>query len=82
MSTLKKIESTVVEGYKNIEKGVVEGYKKIEDKFVDTFLVKEGETVEEAKERIAKPYDHEAAMKAQQEMIDKSIEASKKAGKR
>ena len=113
MSTLEKIEKTVVEGYKNIEDSVVSGYKKIEnsvvgglekmtDAFVEKHLVKEGETVEEAKERIAKEqaertekaknyanvsvkvpeYDHEASMKAQKEMIEKSIEASKNAGKR
>lgn len=116
MSTLEKIEKAVVEGYKNIEEGVVEGYKKIEDSvvgsfnkmsdgFVEKHLLKEGETVEEAKERIAKenaeraekakshtsvnhanvnvkPYNHEEAMKAQKEMIEKSIESAKNAGKR
>ena len=60
----KKIEEGVVSGYKKIEKGVVGGYKKIEegavggftkiaDKFVDNFLTKDGETVEEAKTRLA-----------------------------
>ena len=48
----KKIEEGVVSGYKKIEDGVVSGYKKIEDKFVDKFLRKDGETTEEAKERI------------------------------
>ena len=48
----KKIETGVVEGYKKIEKGVVDGYKKVEDKFVDLYLTKDGETVEEAKERL------------------------------
>lgn len=47
-----KIAKTVVSGYKSIEKGVVSGYKKIEDKFVDAYLTKDGETVEEAKERL------------------------------
>lgn len=111
MSTLEKIEKAVVEGYKKIEDGVVGGYKKIEDGVVDGFnkmadgfvekhLMKEGETVEEARERIEKEqaeraektnghvnveipkYNHEEAMKAQREMIEKSIEASKNAGKR
>lgn len=50
----KKIETGVVNGYKSIEKGVVSGYTKIEDKFVATYLAKEGETVEEAKERLKK----------------------------
>ncbi len=48
----KKIETGVVDGYKKIEKGVVDGYKKVEDKFVDLYLTKDGETVEEAKERL------------------------------
>lgn len=113
MGNLEKIEKAVVEGYKNIENGVVEGYKKIEDtivgnfekmtdNFVEKHLVKEGETVEEAKERIAKEqaelkektssytnvnveiptYNHEEAMKAQKEMVEKSLEAARNAGKR
>ena len=48
----KKIEKGVVDGYKKIERGVVEGYTKIEDKFVDRYLTREGETVEEAKDRL------------------------------
>ena len=65
MSTLEKIENAVVDGYKKIEDGVVDSYKKIEetvvdnykkveDGFVGKFIAKEGETVEEAKERIAR----------------------------
>ena len=50
----KKVEDTVVEGYKKVEDTVVDGYKKIEDKFVDKFLRKDDETLEEAKERIKK----------------------------
>ena len=56
MSKLKqanqKIQTAVVGGYQKVEKGVVSGYKKIEDKFVDAFLSEEGETTEEAKDRI------------------------------
>ena len=48
----KKIENGVVSGYKKIENGVVKGYMKIEDRFVDAYLTKDGETVEEAKERL------------------------------
>lgn len=48
----KKIEKGVVDGYKKIEQGVAEGFTKIEDKFVDAYLTKDGETVEEAKERL------------------------------
>ena len=41
-----------MEGDKAVEEGVVGGYKKIEDRFVETFLAREGESVEEAKERL------------------------------
>lgn len=50
----KKVEETVVDGYQKIEDTVVGGYKKIEDKFVDKFLKKDGETLEQAKERVKK----------------------------
>ena len=49
----KKIEEGVVGGYKKIEEGAVGGFNKIADKFVDSFLTKEGESVEEARERLA-----------------------------
>lgn len=49
----KKIEDGVVGGYKKIEDGAVGGFKKITDKFVDNFLTKEGESIEEAKARLA-----------------------------
>lgn len=50
----EKIAEIVVDGYKKIEKGVVSGYTKIEDKFVDAYLTRDGETVEQAKERLKK----------------------------
>ena len=49
----KAIENGVVTGYKAIENGVVGGFNKITDKFVGAFLTKEGETVEQAKVRLA-----------------------------
>ncbi|MDO4304017.1 MAG: hypothetical protein Q4D94_08875 [Bacillota bacterium] len=49
----KKIEEGVVGGYKKIENGAVSGFNKIADKFVDSFLTKEGESVEEARKRLA-----------------------------
>lgn len=49
----KKIEGSVVEGYKKIENGAVEGFKRVSDKCVDVLFTKDGETVEEAKERLA-----------------------------
>lgn len=48
----KKIEKTVVDGYKSIEKGAVDGFNKVSDKCIDVLFTKEGETVEEAKERL------------------------------
>ena len=50
----KKIEKGVVDGYKKIEQGVTAGYTKIEDRFVDAYLTKDGESVEEAKARLKK----------------------------
>lgn len=51
-SGYKKVEGTVVGSYKKVEDAFVGGYKKIEDAFVDRYLTKDGETIEEAKERI------------------------------
>lgn len=53
----KKIEKGVVGGYKKIEHGVVGGYTKMEDRFIDRFLAKDGETVEEARERLRRKED-------------------------
>lgn len=61
----KKIEEGVVGGYKKMEDGVVGGFNKISDKFVDHFLTKEGESVEEAKKRLAaEQADRESGRKA------------------
>ena len=49
----KKIEEGVVGGYKKIEEGAVGGFNKIADKFVDNFLTKEGESVEDARARLS-----------------------------
>lgn len=49
----KKIEEGVVGGYKKIEEGAVGSFNKVADKFVDNFLTREGESVEEAKKRLA-----------------------------
>lgn len=49
----KKIEQGTVGGYKKIEESVVGAYKKVEDAFVGRFLTHDGESVEDAKKRIA-----------------------------
>ncbi|MGN1160241.1 MAG: hypothetical protein ACI4SE_08575 [Lachnospiraceae bacterium] len=64
----KKIEEGVVGGYKKIEDGAVGGFNKIADKFVDNFLTKDGESVEEAKERLA------AEQKAREEASKAKLE--------
>lgn len=48
----KKIEKSVVSGYKKIEESAVGTFNKIADTFVDSYLKKDGESIEEAKERI------------------------------
>ena len=48
----QKIEDGVVSGYKKIEEGAVAGYKKVEDTFVEKLFTKDGESIEEAKERL------------------------------
>ena len=50
----EKIAEKVVDGYKSIEKGVVGTFNKVTDKCVDVLFTKEGETVEEAKERLSR----------------------------
>lgn len=50
----EKIAEKVTDGFKKISDTVVGGYTKIEDAFVDRYLTKDGETVQEAKERLKK----------------------------
>lgn len=61
----KKIETGVVEGYKKLETGIVEGYKKTEtgivsgfnkvtDKCIEVLFAKDGESVEDTKERLSR----------------------------
>ena len=53
VESYKNIEEGVVGGYKNIEKTVVGAFNKISDKFVDNFITKVGESIEDAKKRLA-----------------------------
>ena len=50
----KKIEEGVVGGYKKMEEGVVSGFEKVSDHFIEKFFAHEGESVEEARKRLAK----------------------------
>lgn len=65
----EEIAEAVVSGYKKIEESVVGGFTKLTDKFVGDFLVKDGETVEEAKARLA------AEQKAREEASKMEAEA-------
>ena len=73
-----------------VGEAVVGAYKKVENAFVNTFMAKEGETVEDAKFRVTSgteaiqakiKADQEARAAAQKEMIEKNLEASRNAGK-
>lgn len=57
VGTYNAIENGVVGTYKKVESGVTGAYKKVEDKFVESFLMKEGETVGEAKARLSAEND-------------------------
>lgn len=50
----EKIAEGVTSGFKKMSDGVVNAYTKIEDKFVDQYLTKEGESIEDAKNRLKK----------------------------
>ena len=67
----KKVEENIMGDYKEIEKGVVNRFNKISDKFVDNYLTKNGESVEEAKKRLS------AEQKAREEKSKKKMEERK-----
>ena len=50
----KKIENTVVSGYKKVETGAVNGFRKVSDFFIKKLFSREGETVEETRERLSR----------------------------
>lgn len=50
----KKIEDAVVGGYRKMEDAVVGGFEKVSDGFVERLFAREGESVEQAKERLAR----------------------------
>ena len=53
VKTNEKIAEEVVGSYKNIEKTVVGAFNKISDKFVYNYLTKDGESIEDAKKKLA-----------------------------
>jgi len=54
VGTYEKIEDAVVSGYKKVEQGTVSGFAKLTDKMVEKLFSREGETVEETKERLSR----------------------------
>ena len=52
--TNEKIEKKVVDGYRKIEDAVVGGFEKVSDGFVERLFAREGESVGQAKERLAR----------------------------
>ncbi len=49
----EKIARKVVNGYRKMEAGVVGGFTKVTDKCVEVLFAKDGETVEQARKRLA-----------------------------
>lgn len=78
----KKIEEGVVGGYKKIEEGVVGGFTKMTDKFVDSFLTHEGESVEDAKKRLAEEQAARGQARETRESERRAQLAAPKTGKR
>lgn len=54
VDSYKAIEDGVVGGYKKMEEGVVSGFEKVSDHFIEKFFAHEGESVGEARKRLAK----------------------------
>lgn len=50
----KAIETGVVKAYKAVETGAVEAYRKVEDTMVDKLFRRDGETIQQAKDRLKK----------------------------
>ena len=74
------VEKEIIDDYKKVEDGVVGGFNKIADGFVDKFLKKEGETVEEARERLAKEQEKRLEKSKSYGDPKKSLEKSKSYG--
>ena len=54
VGTYQKIEDGVVGGYQKIEDGAVSGFRKICDFFIKKLFSREGETVEETRNRLSR----------------------------
>lgn len=63
----EKIADGVTTGFKKMSDTVVGGYTKVEDKFVDAFLTRDGESINDAKKRL-KAEEKERHEKHEQEV--------------
>ena len=54
VAAYKAVENGVVGAYKAVEKGAVDAYRKVEDAMVDKLFRKDGETIDQAKDRLRK----------------------------
>lgn len=79
VSGYKAIENGVVKGYTAIQDGVVEGYTRISDAFVKKFLMRDDETLEEAKARIAR--EEEELHRQNQDRVAASRHRAEEAGR-
>ena len=80
----EKIAEGVMGGYKKIEEGVVGGFTNMTDRFVDQFLAREGESVVDAKKRLAEEQaarEEAAAEKARHLEQQARMEAGRNTGK-
>ena len=75
MSKFKEVNDKIAES-------VTSGYQKIEDKFVEKYLKKDNETLDDAKKRVKKEQhdleekhkkDEEERIKKQQELLNKNL---------
>lgn len=62
----EKIADKFVCTFEKIEDTVVGGYTKIEDAFVDRYLTEDGETVEEAKQRLKREQENKRHIQPKQ----------------
>ena len=77
----EKIAEGVTGGFQKMSDGVVGAYKKIENGFVNRYLTKEGESVEDAKARLAeeeaaRQKESKAQMEAHRVNTDTIVEDS------
>lgn len=54
VATYKTIEQGVVNAWNAVEKGAVEAYQRVEDAMVDKLFRREGETIQQTKDRLNK----------------------------